>query len=180
MIKTNKSDPSFKRKKLIEEALDSFGTNLLLTLINFVEAIRLMRTCCLMIFLFTPKKFSEDKLLHYGYYRFKIYQLFIDAWRKEKSRLDKATENIPEKPKFKHTEAGTNYDDAKLKQSFFEEHPVNLSARDKDLLWMWARLGLTYLEISKKTGMPKSTVADRINYARTVIVEYVNSQAYNR
>ena len=170
-----------KKTSLINEALDRFGTNLLayahqLCGSNTVDADALFDD----LFIYAYQKFSEDKLLHYGYYRFKIYQLFIDAWRKEKTRLDKATENIPEKPKFKHTEAGTNYDDAKLKQSFFEEHPVNLSARDKDLLWMWARLGLTYLEISKKTGMPKSTVADRINYARTVIVEYVNSQAYNR
>ena len=169
------------RMALVTEAMDRYGGSLLayshsLCKNNTVDADVVFDD----LFIYAYQRFPKDKLLHYGYYRFKLYQLFTDAWRKEKRRLDNATENLPEKPSFKKHEVSSDADHAAFKRTFFEEHPVSLSKQERDMLWDWTRLGKTYEEISKDTGVPQSTVAESVTRSRAIIAEYVNSQAYNR
>lgn len=170
-----------ERIKLVEEAIDTFGTNLRNYAIslcrnNSVDAEAVFDD----LFIFALKKFPNSKLTAYGYYRSKLYQLFVDRWRSEKRRIDQPVEELPDATQSDKTEIGTDAEEEAFAKSFFEEYPVDLNEAQKQMLILWGRHGYTHKEIGEKLGVPRSTVADQIRVGRQAIVEYVNQQTYGK
>ena len=126
-------------------------------------------------------RFPEDKLNHVGFLRFKLYQLFVDAWRKAKRDPVTAVETVPDTPLNSGTENTlTEENETAIRKRFFEEHPVDLSDIQKSVLFKWARYGMTAAEISTELGIPRSTVSDWVRLGRDTIIEYVESQNYRK
>lgn len=168
-----------RRLSLVNEALDRYGTYLL----NYAR--ELCRNNCVDadvlfddLWILALERFPKDKLTHVGHLRLKLYQLFVDAWRKQQRNPVTGVEELPEERQTVSPEILSTQDEVKLKQSFFEEHPVNLSEQQQTVLFLWARYGFTHAEISEKTGIPRSTVADWVKLGRDAVINYVQQQAY--
>lgn len=167
--------------KLLRQSIDDYGTALLnyaqsLCRHNTVDADALFDD----LFIYALERFQTEKINNFGALRFKLYQLFVDRYRAEKSNPVKAVEELPERSGNSTREAFSQEEEKELMSSFFTEHAPDISDQDKHLLWQWARLGLTYEELSQETGIPVSTVGDRITRARESITSFVNSQMYQR
>lgn len=165
----------------MNEAIDTFGTSLLnyarsLCANNSVDAEALFDD----VFIYALKKFPESKLTAFGYYRFKLFQIYIDRYRSERRRPDKPFEELPELPQAMTNEPESEVDEAAFAESFFSEYPVDLTDTQKRMLILWGRFGFTHDQIGKKLGIPRSTVADQIKIGRAAIVDYVNQQGFKR
>lgn len=168
-----------RRLRLVDEAIDTFGTSLLnyarsLCKNNSVDAEALFDD----VFIYALKKFPESKLTAFGYYRFKLFQLYVDRYRSERRRPDKPFEELPELPQVQARQPESDTDEAEFAKSFFSEYPVDLSNVQKEMLILWGRHGFTHEQIGKKLGIPRSSVADQIKIGRAAIVEYVNEQGF--
>jgi len=165
--------------RLVNRAIDAYGTSLLnyahsLCRNNNVDADALFDD----LFIYALKKFPEDKFMAYGFYRLKLYQLFVDRWRSERRRLDQPVAELPDREQPSSKEIVSEDAEIALRNRFFEDYPVDLTEIQKEALFLWARYGFTHQEIGEKLNIPRSTVADHIRIGRAAIVEYVNNQAF--
>lgn len=115
--------------------------------------------------------FPEEKISQLGILRRKAYQLFVDHYRRRGRRLETPMDLLPEIPvPARSREAATAQEEQALFVRFWSEFPgVDLSDRQKECLWRYARYGYTIHEIAADLSIPKSTVADWIALARRKI-----------
>ena len=119
--------------------------------------------------------FKDEQIKHLPLLRRKAYQLFIDYYRERKRKPAIPTDQIPERSSAKTSqEAYTDSEERHLKAVFFEQYPdIDLSAVQKDVVWLHGRYGFTHREISEKTGVAASTIGDWIALGRKRIAEYL-------
>jgi len=123
-------------------------------------------------------KFKEDQIGSLPLLRRKAYQLFIDYYRRKVRRGEFLSDEPPEVPvRPKREYSSTDEEEKALKARFWEQYPdIDLSPQQKDILWLHARYGYTYQEISEQTGVSHSTIGDWINLARKRLAEAINQQ----
>lgn len=119
-------------------------------------------------------KFKEEDILHVGFLRRKLYQRFVDAWRKMKRNPVIATETLPEvqyeEPQRAETSSG------EIKEAFFADHPVDLTDIQKEALFLWAYEELTYEEIAERLGKPRSTIGGWVKLGRQTVIDHIENQ----
>lgn len=131
------------------------------------------------LWLYVLHKFDEEKIGSLPLLRRKAYQLFVDHYRHQKRRTEVLAEELPEIPI-----PPTPYSDASdrsernLQQEFWMGYPsVNLTAQQKEVLWLHARYGFTYKEIEARVGVASSTIGDWIAEARQQLAAAINAEA---
>jgi DNA-directed RNA polymerase specialized sigma24 family protein len=123
---------------------------------------------------FVVVHFAEDKIDCLPLLRRKAYQLFIDHYRRCVARgkvMEKAAqEPMREKQEFVYNEA----DEPRLQAKFWQEFPVDLTTDQKNVLWHYARYGLTFQEIESKLGVKASTACDWVKLGREKLAPFLN------
>lgn len=122
--------------------------------------------------------FKEDQIGCLPLLRRKAYQLFIDLYRTRQRRRENLTDAMPDLPapmvrenRFSETE------EAALQERFWREFPgVDLTAPQKEVLWLHARYGFTYKEIETRLGVAASTVGDWIALGRVRLGAALDAQ----
>ena len=170
-----------RKLALINEAIDRYGSYLLTYLQNLCRQSGIDSDALFDdLFLLALERFPEDKILHVGYLRFKAYQLFVDEYRKWRRNPVIAVEMVPEISHSVTPALCCEAQEIALQKSFFEDHPVELTQTQQNILFLWGYHGYTYKEISKLTGVAPSTVADAVQSGKNKIMTYVQSQAYRK
>jgi DNA-directed RNA polymerase specialized sigma24 family protein len=123
--------------------------------------------------------FDEDKIHTLPLLRRKAYQLFIDHYRRQVRRGEILSETVPEQPASPGSAASfTNEGEAALRKKFWAEYPgIELTAPQKEALWLHARYGFTFKEIEQQTGTAASTVGDWVMLGRKKLAEAINNEA---
>lgn len=114
------------------------------------------------------KHFPEDKIECLPLLRRKAYQLFVDFYRANKRRgeiLNSETHELAapavQENQFSAAEEGA------LQERFWQQFPgIELTAQQKDVLWLHARYGFTYKEIESRLGIAASTIGDWVILGR--------------
>jgi DNA-directed RNA polymerase specialized sigma24 family protein len=123
---------------------------------------------------FVVVHFAEDQIDCLPLLRRKAYQLFIDHYRRCVARgklMEKAAqEPLREKQEFVYDEA----DEPRLQAKFWEEFPVDLTVEQKNVLWHYARYGLTFQEIESRLGVKASTACDWVKLGREKLAPFLN------
>ncbi len=122
--------------------------------------------------------FDEDKLHSLPLLRSKAYQLFIDHYRRQKRRGEILADELPETPMPpRHFISENEEGETALRARFWSEYPhIDLTALQKEALWLHARYGFTFKEIEQRLGAPSSTIGDWIALGRKKLAEAINSQ----
>jgi RNA polymerase sigma factor (sigma-70 family) len=113
-------------------------------------------------------RFKEEQIGCLPLLRHKAYQLFVDHYRTRLRRRETLTDTLTEQAavvvreqRFSATE------EAALQERFWSEYPgLDLTAQQKEVLWLHARYGLTYKEIEARLGIAASTIGDWIAVGR--------------
>ena len=67
--------------------------------------------------------------------------------------------------------------EASLRARFWSEYPdIDLTALQKEALWLHARYGFTFKEIEQRLGTSSSTIGDWIALGRKKLSEAINNQ----
>lgn len=165
----------FDRKlKLTEESIDRFGSYLLgyahsLCKNTTIDADILYAN----LWIYVLNKFKEENISHVGFLRRKLYCSFADEWRKMQRSPLVYTETIPERTEEKGHDSSLT--DEQIKAAFFKDHPVDLTEKQKQALFLWALEDKTYAEISKILGVPLSTIGDWVKRGRKAIIDYIEN-----
>lgn len=123
--------------------------------------------------------FDEAHICSLPLLRRKAYQLFVDHYRRNVRRGEVLSDEVPEVPVQQDSFAAcTPEEEEAVKHRFWSEYPdIDLTAQQKDVLWLSARYGFTYKEIEARTGIASSTVGDWIAIARAKLTEAMNNEA---
>lgn len=123
--------------------------------------------------------FDEAHIRSLPLLRRKAYQLFVDHYRRNVRRGEILSDEVPEVPVQPDSfTASTPEEEEAMKNRFWSEYPgIDLTAQQKDVLWLSARYGYTYKEIEARTGIASSTVGDWIAIARAKLTEAMNNEA---
>jgi RNA polymerase sigma factor (sigma-70 family) len=130
------------------------------------------------LWIFVLHKFKDDQINCLPLLRRKAYQLFIDYYRA--AMRSKARVQLYETPPelgMDHVgkEAYSSAEETALKEKFWTEFPVDLPAKQKEVLWLSARYGFTIQEIADRLSLPTSTVGDWLKHARQRFTYYLNT-----
>lgn len=122
--------------------------------------------------------FPEAKILCLSLLRKKAYQLFVDHYRAAVRRREVLTDEVPEVPLTVRREgAYSETAEKELQAKFWSEFEgIELSAAQKEVLWLHARYGLTYQEIEARLGIASSTIGDWVNLGRQRLAAYLDVQ----
>lgn len=121
--------------------------------------------------------FEEDQIHSLPLLRRKGYQLFIDHYRRQKRRGEIVTDEIPEvlmpsRPFVDQSEEG----EATLRARFWSEYPgIDLTEPQKEAIWLHARYGYSFKEVSERLKAPASTIGDWITLARKKLAAAINN-----
>lgn len=163
------------RLKLVEQAIDEHGSYLLSYLKSLTKQKEDAEELFDDLWIWVLNKLPEDRIFHVGVLRRKAYQLFVDRWRKQKRNPVFAVEDLPDvSSPDTQSEALTDEEEEQFKIRFFSEYDVNLSEKQKHVLWLSARMGYTHREISDLIGIPASTVGDWLLQCREAFADYLN------
>ncbi len=125
--------------------------------------------------------FDEDKIHALPLLRRKAYHLFLDHYRRQVRRGEVLTDEMPEVPVQQPNFAPFTEDgEAALREKFWSEYPgIDLSEKQKEVLWLHARYGFTFKEIEERIGVAASTVGDWIVLGRKKLAEIINNERRN-
>jgi len=120
--------------------------------------------------------FPDFKISEPGFLFDKARKLVIDHFRAASRKPVIGAEELTEKYVAKQSrDAYTRAEELSLKASFFEQFPgLELKESQRNVLWLHARYGFTYKEISEQTGISVSTIGDWIALGRKKIAEHLN------
>jgi len=174
------TDQEFERRlSLINEAVDKYHVYL----VSFVEGIcknhQSAEDIMQEVWIFVLNKFEESKITCLPLLRRKAWQKSIDHYRSQQRRKETSTDELPEVPvsPAHNSEPHSEEEEKEFERSFWSEFPgIDLSTKQKQILWLHARYGLSYKEIEAKTGIATSTIGDWIKLARSKVATYLNSQ----
>lgn len=173
----SKNDEFDRRLKLVEQSVERYGKYLTNYLYGLTKQWHDAESLCNDLFICALHKFPEDKILNIGLLRFRARQLFYDYWRKRR-RMNQSVISVEEPPEMEYLnppeEELNPEQDSKFKERFFSEYPVEIPTLHKDALWLHARHGYTYKEISEILGQPASTIGDWITRSRKLFADYIN------
>lgn len=131
------------------------------------------------LWIYVLNSFQEDLISCLPILRRKAWQIFCDYYRKQKRKKVIVMEHLPEVPITNAHEAEpvTQEEEQALEKFFWEEFPnIELSEKQKQVLWLYARYKHSYRVIKDMTGVPTSTIGDWIEFARTKIADYINNE----
>lgn len=172
------ADPTFEhRLELVSQAIDLHHTHLTDYLHGLTRNYHDAQDIAQELWRHVLLHFPEEKVSQFGILRRKAYQIFVDHYRRQRNRqsvpLDTLTE--PATPAHAHETIGTEEEEA-LRLRFWSEFPgIDLTDRQKECLWRYARYGYTIHEIAADLSIPKSTVADWITLARIKIKQHLET-----
>lgn len=172
------ADPKFEhRLGLVSQAIDLHHTHLTDYLRGLTRNYHDAQDIAQELWRHVLLHFPEEKISQFGIIRHKAYQLFVDHHRRRRNRqnvpFDAVTE--PATPAHARETIGTEEEEA-LRLRFWSEFPgIDLSDRQKECLWRYARYGYTIHEIAADLSIPKSTVADWIALSRRKIKEQLEA-----
>lgn len=117
--------------------------------------------------------FPEKYICELGILKRKMYQIFVDGYRKAVTRRETLMAETPDVVSNKGSfQPSSDEEEAAFRKSFFSDFAdAGLSEQQAEALWLNARYSLTYVEIAEKMGVGKSTVGDWIVDARTRILK---------
>ena len=116
--------------------------------------------------------FPEDKITSLSLLRRKAYQVFVDHYRRRRTHARLVDRIADEQKESSHLYP--EGDEAEFKARFFDEYPVDLSDRQKTVLWHYGRYGMTYQEIEQELGVPASTAHDWVKQGRAQLQAMLN------
>lgn len=122
--------------------------------------------------------FPEHNIKCKGVLFDKARRLVIDHYRSSQRKPVMRAEELDDHHMAKMSrEAFSSAEEERLKESFFAEYPgIKLSDKQKLVLWLHARYGFTYQEISQMAGLSVSTIGDWIAVARDRIATYITEE----
>lgn len=173
------ADAVFERRlAAVTQAVDSYHTYLLDYLHRLTRQWQDAENLLQDLWRTVLMNFDEDKIGVLPLLRRKAHQLFIDHYRKLKRRGEVLADEIPETPVQGYGfSAITDEGEEALKARFWSEYPgIELTAQQKETLWLHARYGFTYKEIEERTGIAASTVGDWIVLGRKKLSEILNAE----
>lgn len=163
------------RLKLTEESIDKYGSYLLDYAQSLCQGYPMDAESLYDEFwIHVLNKFKEEDILHVGFLRRKLYQRFVDAWRKMKRNPVIATDTLPDVEYEESQQADVS--SLEVKKSFFADHPVNLTDLQKEALFLWAYEELTYEEIAERLGRPRSTIGGWVKLGRQAVIDHIENQ----
>jgi DNA-directed RNA polymerase specialized sigma24 family protein len=126
--------------------------------------------------------FDEDKIHALPLLRRKAYQLFVDHYRRQVRRGEIVTDEVPEVEAATTSFADvTAAGEAGLREKFWADYPqIDLTAPQKEVLWLHARYGFTFKEIEQRSGVAASTIGDWIALGRKRLAAAINNQPTKR
>jgi RNA polymerase sigma factor (sigma-70 family) len=165
-----------RRMSLVEGAVDKYHNYLKGYLFDKTRNIQDAENLLQDLWQHVLLNFNEDLIGQLPILRRKALQLFIDFYRKKARSIEHLIEDPDLVPtRSMRPEAYTEEEELDLKERFWSEFPgVSLGDEQKEVLWLYARYGFTYTEISEQLGVPSSTVGDWIGQGRRCFAEYLN------
>ena len=169
---TTANDKFSRRVELVMASVDLHHTcllNYLRTLTSHHNAEDILQE----LWKFVVVHFAEDKIDCLPLLRRKAYQLFVDDYRRNVARgkvIEQAVLESAAQPSHQYDEA----DESRLYAKFWQEFPVSLTEEQKNVLWHYARYGLTFQEIENKLGVRASTACDWVKLGREQLEQYLN------
>jgi DNA-directed RNA polymerase specialized sigma24 family protein len=119
--------------------------------------------------------FDDDAIRSLPLLRRKSYHLFIDHYRRLVRRGETLSNELAEEPAPPPVNDFTETGEAALRERFWAEYPgIELTAAQKEALWLHARYGFTCKEIESMLAVPSSTVGDWIALGRKRLAEHLN------
>ncbi|WP_367872989.1 RNA polymerase sigma factor [Luteolibacter sp. Populi] len=119
--------------------------------------------------------FDEDKIQSLPLLRRKAFQLFVDYYRRLVRRGEVISDEVPDLPSPVVADTFDSESEAALKERFWAEYPgIDLTDRQKEVLWLHARYGFTCKEIEGLISVPASTVGDWLTLGRRKLAERIN------
>ncbi len=109
--------------------------------------------------------------------RRKAYLLFLDHYRRQKSR-ETVVENVEDMPAAiaPPTSPASEQEEARFEAKFWAELPgIELTEPQRKAAWLSLRYGYTFQEIAERIGKPVSTVGDWVALSKAAIVTYLNN-----
>ena len=122
--------------------------------------------------------FPEHNIKRRGVLFDKARKLVYDQHKKKQRRPDMNPVELDEGLMGKQSlEAYTPEEEQHLMERFFAEYPnLDLTAAQKHVLWLHARYGFTYSEVSQRTGVSVSTIGGWIILGRKRLADYINEE----
>jgi len=178
------ADAAFdRRKQLVLRAVELHYTYLLAFVRRFVshhdaeDVLQELLKYCLL-------HMREDRIDSLPTLRRKAYFLVLDHHRKRQrlgltqSVEETEPQNEPVAPEHRE-QAFSPESEELLQQKFWSEYPVELTDRQRRVLWLHGRHGLTVQEISEREGIPSSTAHDWIKIGRERLLDVMENEKHN-
>lgn len=173
------ADQAFARRlALVEQAVELYHRPLLDYLFRLTHNRHDAEDVLQNLWRFALLKLPAEKLLQFGLLRTKAYQLFVDHYRAQKRRPLVLLEEPPDPPAEGSSETvHSAAEEGRLQARFWESLPgIELTDRQRELIWLHARHGYTLGELSTRWGVPVSTLGDWLQLARQRIAAVLNAQ----
>ena len=173
-----KIDEIYERRcRLVEESVELHHTRLLyyayaLTK-NWHDAENIMQRLWTYVLL----RMEEHNIKRESVLFDKTKKLVLDHYRANQRRPFGHADEFEENLFFakQSQEVCDDEEELRFKNSFFAEYlDCGLTEPQKDVLWLHARYGFTYAEISERVGVAVSTIGDWIVTGRKKIAEELN------
>jgi RNA polymerase sigma factor (sigma-70 family) len=170
-----------RRVAAVSQAVDDYHTYLLNYLFSLTRQWQDAENLLQDLWRYVLLNFDEDKIHALPLLRRKAYQLFIDHYRRQVRRGEVLSDEIPEVPVQQPNFAPFTEDgEAALREKFWSEYPgIDLTEKQKEVLWLHARYGFTFKEVADRMGEAASTVGDWVALARKKLAEMINNERRN-
>lgn len=167
-----------RRMALVMEAVDLHHTHLVDYLWRLTRQRQDAEDLTQNLWRYVLLHFPEGKITCLSLLRRKAYQLFVDHYRAAVRRREVLTDEVPDIPLTAPREAAYSETAEKELQGRFwsEFEGIELSAQQKEVLWLHARYGFTYQEIEARLGIASSTVGDWVHLGRQRLAAYLDVQ----
>lgn len=174
-----------EKKAAIVDAIADYGDRLMGLLVslsgNMHDASDIYQETWLKVFM--SPRFDAEQIKKGTLVFVSAKRLFIDQYRKNKSETQKrgALAELIFNPKSLQSpvsqDASTRSEEIELKKRFWAGYPdLDLAEEKKEVHWLHARYGFTFLEIEEITGVSSSTACDWVNQSRKALKEAINQE----
>jgi RNA polymerase sigma factor (sigma-70 family) len=174
-----------EKKAAIVDAIADYGDRLMGLLVslsgNMHDAKDIYQETWLKVFM--SPRFDAEQIKKGTLVFVSAKRLFIDQYRKNKSETQKrgALAELVFNPKSLQSpvsqDASTRSEEIELKKRFWAGYPdLDLAEEKKEVHWLHARYGFTFLEIEEITGVSSSTACDWVSQSRKALKEAINQE----
>lgn len=174
-----------EKKAAIIDAIADYGDRLMGLLVslsgNMHDAKDIYQETWLKVFM--SPKFDVNEIKKGNLVFVAAKRLFIDQYRKnvsETQKRDSLADAIFNRNSFQgpvRQDASTHSEEIELKERFWAGYPdLDLAEEKKEVHWLHARYGFTFLEIEEITGVSSSTACDWVNQSRKALKEAINQE----